>query len=69
MLNDLEQEVMRTRIQGWTITKQCMEYGLSRSSLNELIRKLKLKYDSVQPYSEILPVRRTSKSEQWQDTH
>lgn len=64
-----EEEIMRTRVAGWTVTKQSMELGMSRSKVNFLIKRLKIKYDQVQPYSPILPPRKHSAEEVYMDEH
>ena len=55
-----EQKIIKTRVAGWSITKQAMEFGMSVSTVNRVIARLKQKYDNCQKYSEILPPRRTS---------
>lgn len=69
MLNETEQKVLETRIKEWTITKQCMELNLTRSTVNKIIKNLKRKYDEVQPMSEILKPRVSSAKELYMDTH
>lgn len=64
-----EQDIMRTRMQGWTITEQSMKLGMSTSTVNRIIKRLKKKYDSVQPHSDLLPPRRSSAKELYMDTH
>lgn len=64
-----EEMIMRTRVAGWSRTKQCSELGLSMSTVDRLIKSCKLKYDNVSKYNPILPPRRYSKTETWQDTH
>lgn len=68
-LNKEEEMVMRTRFAGWTIQKQSLELHMSKSKIDSIIRDCKIKYDMVQPYSTILPKRRTSKKELYMDTH
>lgn len=68
-LTDEEEAIMRTRVAGWTITKQSIELGMSVSKVNYLIKRLKAKYDSCQKYSPILPPRKFSVKETYQDTH
>lgn len=68
-LSEDEEAVMRTRVQGWTVTKQSIELGMSVSKVNFIIKRLKKKYDAVQPYSAILPPRKTSAAEIYMDTH
>lgn len=70
MLNDIEKEVLETRLKGWTITEQSMKLGLSKSTIDRVIRKLKAKYDAVQKHDpEKLPPRKTSKQEKYMDEH
>lgn len=68
-LTDFEEQVIRTRAAGWTRTKQSMEFNVSLATIDRTIKILKLKYDLVQPYSTILPVRRVSSEELYMDTH
>lgn len=68
-LTDIEEQIMRTRVAGWTRTEQSMKLGLSLSTIDRVIRVLKVKYDNCQPYSAILPPRRTSAEELYMDTH
>lgn len=68
-LSELETEIMRTRIAGWSRTKQADHFGISMSTLDRMIKQLKIKYDAVQKYSDILPPRKLSADELWQDTH
>lgn len=62
-----EEEVMRTRVAGWTITEQSMKLGMSVSKVNFIIKRLKHKYDEAQKYSPILPPRRNSVEETYMD--
>lgn len=68
-LTDEEEMIMRTRVAGWTITKQALEFNMSRSKVNYIIKRLKLKYDACQKYSLILPLRKNSIQEIYLDTH
>lgn len=68
-LTDEEEQVMRTRVAGWSISQQSEMLGMSVSSVNRCIRRLKVKYDGVQPYSPLLPPRKNSASETYMDTH
>lgn len=60
---------MRTRVAGWTRTKQAMEFHISMATLDRIIKRLKIKYDTVQAQDERLPVRRESAQELYMDTH
>lgn len=64
-----EEMIFRTRCDGWTITKQSMTFHMSKSKIDGIIRDLKMKYDAVQPYSPILPKRKSCKKELYMDTH
>lgn len=67
MLTKEEEIVMRTRVAGWTQTKQVMELGISRATLNRIIKRLKVKYDHVQKYDPLLPPRKFSAEETYMD--
>lgn len=64
-----EEWVMRTRVAGWPRTRQSAELHISIETLDRIIRRLKKKYDLVQPHSALLPPRRYSIKETWQDAH
>lgn len=68
-LNEQEEWVMRTRVAGWSRTKQARELNISVETLDRAIRLLKRKYDNVQKLSPLLPPRRFSAKETWMDTH
>lgn len=68
-LTETEEWVMRTRVAGWSRTKQARELHISVETLDRMIRLLKYKYDKVQHLSPLLPPRRSSKDETWMDTH
>lgn len=57
-LTETEEKILRTRIAGWSRVKQSIEMNLSISSIDCIIRMINKKYDMVQPYSSILPVRK-----------
>lgn len=70
MLNEKERFVMRTRIMDeMTITQQADALNVSPETVRDMVRDLKDRYDAVQPYSDILPVRKKSKREEYMDTH
>lgn len=66
-LTDDEEWVMRTRVAGWSRTKQSMELGMSLATVDRIIAKLKIKYDKVQRTDPLLPPRRFSAKETWMD--
>lgn len=68
-LTKLEEMVLRTRAAGWTRTKQHIKFNVSVSTIDRTIATLKQKYDVCQQYSPILPPRKTSKEEDYMDTH
>lgn len=57
-LTETEEQILRTRISGWSRVKQSIEMNLSISSIDSTIRMINQKYDMVQPYSTILPIRK-----------
>lgn len=60
-LTDDEKDVIRTRvIDKWSVVKQSQELGMSVSKVNKITKKLKIKYDSAQKNSTILPPRKQS---------
>lgn len=69
LLTKEEEWIMRTRVAGWTITQQADKLGMSKSSVDRLIRKLKKKYDNVERTNPLLPPRKDSAKEIYMDTH
>lgn len=68
-LTEDEEKIMRTRVRGWTITQQSIAFDMSPAAVNRIIKRLKIKYDNVQPYSQLLPPRKFSAGETYMDTH
>lgn len=68
-LSNEEQEVLRTRVAGWTITEQSLKLGMSKSKIDKIIKRLKIKYDNVQKYDVMLPPRKSSAKETYMDEH
>jgi len=66
-LTDEEIAIMQTRIAGMTRTQQSFYFNISLSTLDKKIARLKQKYDSAQAHSDILPPRRSSVYEKYQD--
>ena len=62
-LNERQAFLIRTRAKGYTIAKQAEELSLSVDQVNKDIAKLKKIYDSIQPDSEILPIRKKNSRE------
>lgn len=69
MLNEEEEMILRTRVMGWTITKQSMEFGMSISKINKIIALLKKKYDKIEKYDTSLPPRKFSAKEIYMDNN
>ena len=69
MLTKEEEMIIRTRVAGWSRTKQAMEFGMSLSTVDRIIKRLKVKYDKAQKYSPILPPRKFSAEETYMDEH
>lgn len=69
MLSEIEREILRTRIMGYSITRQAELLCVSESTVNRIISKLKKKYDAVQKNSDLLPERRSSAAETWMDSN
>ena len=68
MLTKEEEEIMRTRVAGWTRVEQSMKLGMSTQKVDRIIMRLKNKYDQVQKYDPILPPRKFSVKELYMDT-
>lgn len=64
-----EYKLMETRMQGYTRTQQADMLQMSVQSIDRMIARLKIKYDNVQPYSHILPQRKSSAKETYMDNH
>lgn len=58
VLTEDEEKIIRTRVAGWSITKQSVTFGMSESTVNRIVHRLKGKYDTVQPFSPLLPPRK-----------
>lgn len=69
MLSEEEQMIIRTRVSGWSRTKQANELGMSLTTVDRIIARLKKKYDKVQKYDPLLPPRKFSAKETWLDNN
>lgn len=69
MLTKDEEMILRTRVAGWTRVQQSMQLGMSLSTVDRIINRLKKKYDQVQRYNPLLPPRKTSAEEIYMDEH
>lgn len=65
-LSPLEAEIVRTRADGWTRTKQSIQLHLSESAIDYHIKILKVKYDILSAQNPDLPPRRKSAKELYQ---
>ena len=68
-LNKEDEWIMRTRVAGWSRVKQSQTLHISLSCLDKKIRRLKQRYDQVQKTNPLLPPRKFSEQELWQDLH
>lgn len=70
LLNSFEEEIMRTRIDGMTVTEQAQLLMCSKSKVEKAIALLKKKYDVVQKeFPDRLLPRKFSAKEVYMDTH
>ena len=69
MLTDEEEWIMRTRVAGWSRTKQASELNISEATLDKRIALLKQKYDKVSKMNPLLPPRKFSAKETWMDNN
>lgn len=64
LLTKDEEQILRTRIAGWSIVKQAEEMGLSTATVSRIIKNIAKKYKAVQPlYPDIFPPLKKSKYE------
>lgn len=56
-LTEEEELIIRSRVKGWSRTKQSMQYNMSLRKVDYIIHTLKVKYDEAQKTSAILPKR------------
>lgn len=63
LLNNDEVEILTMRAQGKTILQQSMKLGLTEAAINSITKRLKFKYDMVQPHSKFMPPRKFSSQE------
>ncbi len=64
LLTKDEEQILRTRIAGWSILKQSEEMGLSTATISRIITNITKKYQSVQQiYPDMFPSLRETKYE------
>lgn len=62
-LTETEEIIMRTRAAGMSRVEQSMKLGMSLSSVDRAILRIKRKYDEASKWSPILPERRKNQKE------
>lgn len=67
MLTKDEEMILRTRVAGWSRQQQALELNMSIATVDRHIATLKKKYDEVQKFNPLLPKRKMSDKEKWQD--
>ena len=69
LLNEDEEKILRTRIAGWSIIKQSLEFQMSTATVSRIINNIKYKYEQIQPmYPDIFPKLKQSKYEDCLDS-
>lgn len=63
------ESIIRTRVAGWSITKQAEQFGYSIDTINKYIKELKKLYDETQKTSIILPIRKKDNENYFNETH
>lgn len=69
MLSRIEREVLRCRIMEYTVSEIADELGVSKSTVDRTVKKLRIKYDKLRTMDSTLPPRRMSEKEIFMDTH
>ena len=57
LLTDFEMLVLESKIKGWSRTKQSIEFNCSLSTIDRTIKQIRIKYDNVCKYSNVLSPR------------
>lgn len=63
MLTSEEEQVIRTRVAGWSRVEQSMKLDMSLSTIDRIIKRLKKKYDVASLYNPLLPPRKSGAKE------
>lgn len=58
MLTEFEEKVLKTQIAGWSRAKQAREFSVAVETVDKALKTIRQKYDTVQPFSPVLPVRK-----------
>lgn len=69
VLSKDEEFIIRTRVAGWSRTQQAQKLDMSISTVDKHIANLKRKYDNAAKYNPLLPPRKASAQETWQDAN
>lgn len=70
MLNNEEIYILENRIKNMTVTEMAYNLNRSEATIHRLIKRLKNKYDFIQSeFPDVFPKRRSSKEEEYMDTH
>lgn len=70
LLTKDEAFIVRTRVDGWTVTKQAGELHVSNATVHRMVERIRKKYDRVQAeHPEKFPKRVSSTKELYMDTH
>lgn len=62
MLSEDEIAILETSIKGWSRVEQSIKLKMSVSRIQRIDKRLKAKYDAAQKESDILPLRKRSKT-------
>ena len=62
-----EKEVLLLRVKGYTIAKQAELLNVSKSKVNRITRRLKIKYDALQDTIKELPKRKETTKELYRE--
>lgn len=54
LLTEFEILVLESRIKGWSRTKQSIEFNCSLSTIDRTMKQIRMKYDNVCNYSNVL---------------
>ena len=47
LLTEDEEQILRTRVSGWSIVKQSMEFNMSTATVSRIIKHINNKYDNL----------------------
>lgn len=62
LLTEDEEQVLRTRVSGWSIVRQSIEFNMSTATISRIIKHINNKYDNLHnQFPGRFPQRKTSK--------